>query len=153
MSESPSGESRRLDAQSLSLLLDIELACAFILRFANVPPFEGLRHGVQPPGALDEILQRIAVALVKLSSSDNEALKLATRAEQDTIKVLTKRGARAAAQEVARRVLLAAVPRLMHETQALLAENREPWHPDGRENGVARVRGSSHTANLRASPG
>jgi hypothetical protein len=116
-----------MDAQSLSLLLDIELACAFIVRFYSVPPLVGLQHRVQPDGALDEILQRIAVALARLSSTDTRAHDLLSRAELDTIKVLTKRGAGAAAKNAARVVLLAAVPRLLFESQELLAENREPW--------------------------
>jgi hypothetical protein len=142
MSERPSRDSRPLDAQSLSLLLDIELACAFILRFSTVPPFEGLQHGVQPHGALDEILQRIAVALARLARADNGARNLLSRGEQDTIKVLVKGGARAATKDAARRVLLAAVPRLLFETQALLAENREPWVAGNREpSGAGRLRG------------
>jgi hypothetical protein len=141
-----------MDAQSLSLLLDIELACAFIVRFSSVPPLQGVQHWAQPDGALEEILHRIAVALARLSSSDTGARDLLSRAELDTIKALARRGAKAAAKDAARRVLLAAVPRLLFETQAVLAENREPWVINAGEGGCAGEPGGFPILIHRAHP-
>lgn len=144
MSQNPSKKSRPMDAKSLALLLDIELGCTFVLQCSSASPPRGARRGAPSHEALDEILQRIAVGLVKLPATCDAAHDLLTQAERDAVKVLAKGGPRTAAHDAARRVLLAAVPRLFFETQALISDGREPWQPD-----IAGSRGPSRPGSVR----
>ena len=151
MSHPAKRESRPMDAKSLSLLLDIELGCTFILQCSSASPPRNLRRVGPSHEALDVILQRIAVALSKLSSTCEAAHDLISRGERDAVKVLAEGGPRVAAHNGARRVLLAAVPRLFFDTQALICHSREPWQPDSAESpGLSKPKSSS-VASLRAS--
>jgi hypothetical protein len=138
-----------MDAKSLALLLDIELACTFILQRSTALPPRGPRRGAPSHKEVDEILQRIAVALAKLSATYDGAHGLLSSEERDAARVLAERGPRAAAYDGARKVLLAAVPRLFFESQALICESREPWQHDSAASRGLKGPGHPAVASLR----
>lgn len=149
MSHIPSQKPRPIDPKSLALLLDIELACTFVLQRSKASPPRGPRRGAPSHEELDEILQRIAVALAKLSATCDGARELLGREEQDAAKVLARGGPRAAGYDDARKVLLNAVPRLFFESQALICEGREPWHLAGAASRGPKGHGNSSGVSLR----
>lgn len=147
MSNNPSPKSRPLDPESLELLLDVELACTYVLQ-SSTPSFpRGSRRGGTPSHeALDEIVKRIAASMAQLLATCDGAHDLLGRAEWDAVKALVRSDARAAGQAAARRVLLTAVPRLFFGTQALICEGRAPWQREGGgSRPPARPSGSSTT--------
>lgn len=150
MSQHPSPKSRPLDPESLELLLDVELACTFVLQ-SSTPSFpRGSRRGGTPSNeALDEIANRIAAAMAQLLATCDGAHDLLGRAEWDAVKALARGDARAAGQAAARRVLLAAVPRLFFGTQALICEGRAPWQREGSGTRPPARRSGSAAAGLR----
>lgn len=150
MSRCPSKKPRPIDEKSLALLLETELACSFILQRSTPSPPRSSRGRAPSHKELDEILQRIAVALTKLSTTCDAACDLLSPEERDAVKALARRGPQAAGHDAARRLLLAAVPRLFFETQALICEGREPWHLGSAQGRGLRGSGSLPVAGFRA---
>ena len=134
MSQRPSQKSRPVDPECLELLLDVELACTFVLQSATPSFPRGARRGGAPSHeAVTVILQRIAAALAQLSITCEGARVLLDRAEWGAVSALAGQDALVADQAAAKRILLAAVPRLFFGTQALISEGRESWQREGRK--------------------